>query len=79
MLKTKNYEFECDYCISGITAGKRQLHIRLKAERKMDAIQAFDDPAELAALSYNDQPVPGYTKLAYFRNEGDLIFFALEV
>ena len=78
MLRTKNYAFECDYCISGNAAGKSQLHIRIKAERKMDAIQAFDNPAELAALSYNDKPVLGFSKLAYFRNEGELVFFALE-
>lgn len=78
-LKTKNFSFDCDYCVALDDTNRHQLFIRLPAKDKMEAIKAFDNPAELAGLSFCSEPVPGYTRLASFRNEGEQVFFVLEV
>lgn len=78
-LKTKSHEFDCGYCVALNDAHRHQLFIRIAAKDKMRAIEAFDDPKELQQLSYCGEPVPGFTRLASYRNEGETAFFILEV
>lgn len=77
-LKTKSFTFDCDYCVPLNDGMRNQLFIRLLPADKLRAIAAFDDPAELAQLTFCDNPVPGFTRLASFRNEGERAFFVLE-
>lgn len=77
-LKTKSFAFDCDYCVPLKDGMRNQLFIRLLPADKLDAIKAFDNPAELEQLSFCGEPVPGFTRLASFRNEGERAFFVLE-
>ncbi len=77
-LKTKSYAFDCDYCVPLRDGLRNQLFIRLFPADKLRAITAFDDPAELEQLTFCDNPVPGFTRLASYRNEGERAFFVLE-
>lgn len=74
-LKTKTQVFNCGFCV--YHAPKKQYFIRLDQTDKMRAIMTFDDPAELAELSYDGQQIPSKS-LVLFRNEGELAFFILE-
>lgn len=74
-LKTKTQVFGCGFCVKH--EPRNQYFVRLQAADKMRAIMAFEDPAELAELSYDGKPIPAKS-LAAFRNEGALVFFILE-
>lgn len=76
-LKTKTHTLDCDYCVP-FNGPKRQLFVRVPAAQFMEAVAAFNDPAELAELRFCGQAVPGFSRLASMSNEGTQYFFVLE-
>lgn len=77
-LETKSFAFPCEYFYHIDDGRRNHVTLRIAREYLLKAVQAFDDPEELSSLRYDGQPIPGLTRLASFRNEGELIFFILE-
>lgn len=69
MLKTKNYIFDCDYCVT--IPSPARLYVRVLNASLADVARAFGDRTETAQIAVNGTSYDGYTNLVAITVEGD--------
>lgn len=74
-LKTKTKAFDSGYFIPRLP---NQLYIRVKNAAYQEVSDTFNNPAEIAEISYRGRIYHDYTKCRTIRDEGTQIFLILE-
>lgn len=69
MLKTKNYIFESDYCVT--ISSPTRMYLRVLNASLADVAKAFGDRNETAQIIVNGTSYEGYTSLVAISVEGN--------